>query len=91
MIWDLEIQTIFPQAGHFVDQLLDPGWPCKWLLQPLQGRVVCGFGRFGLFSSFDNLTYMLPSHLSFPVAVFGRAEVFQKLLNCFMTSSNVFG
>ena len=34
-----------------------------------------------LFSSVDNLTYVLASLLSFPVAVFGRAELFQKLLN----------
>ena len=34
-----------------------------------------------LFSSFDNLTLVLPSLLSFPMAVFNGSELFQKLLN----------
>ena len=84
MIWDLAIQTIFSKAGRFIDRSLDPGRPCKWLpgchnhcrddwFVILAGLV--------LFSSFDNLTYVLSSFLSFPTAVFGRAELFQKLLN----------
>ena len=33
------------------------------------------------FVLFNNLTYMLSSLPSFPVAVIGHAELFQKLLN----------